>query len=312
VIETAPEHPYWMSCGVKGKMDEYYKFHRTSTEMGCERSCAMLNSTDHDNSRVEINKRAINYETDKALAFISKNDTFKTFDSLRKLTYKNFICKGNKTSPSDVQGFRMIIGGGTNLIDPSWNFCGIAIPPAAVVDFEVHDWTDCTAKIVHKPVCNSPEQHGLYMLMFDELGHGWSKAEYVIYSVPPTISAAFSSLWKLFPSTAQLPDDPNYIEVASGNLKPGKQTGFDPLCLSDGCYSIDVSLGTHPENVIWVFCSKIAPAGVRDAAFHVINLSYLLLAMFIIIYDAVVSYNVSFFLLLIPIICHRLDPKKSS
>jgi hypothetical protein len=289
-IEAAPEHSYWMSCGVKGKMDEYYKFHRTGAEvgMGCERSCAMLNSTDNDKS--PDRKGAIDYETDLALAFISKNDTFKTFDSLRKLTYKNFICKGNKTSPSDVQGFRMIVGGGTNLVDPGWTFCGIAVPPVAVVHFEVRDWTECTAKVIDRPVCDSPgKRNGVYMLMFDETGGGWSGAEYVIYSVPPTISAAFTSLRKLLPSTAQLPVDKDYKDVGAGSLEVGRQTGYNSHCLSDGCYSVDVSLGNNPSDVFWVFCGKNGYAGTKDAAFHVSNLECLLKSLRL-------SFNLLFFI----------------
>jgi hypothetical protein len=37
-----------MSCGIKGSFYEYYKFHRADTISGCERSCAMLNSTKTD------------------------------------------------------------------------------------------------------------------------------------------------------------------------------------------------------------------------------------------------------------------------
>ena len=306
------ERSFWMSCGVKGKMDEYYKFHRTGTAMGCERSCSMLNTT-RDKTQVRENmkdKLLVNFETDMALAFFTKADNFGELQALRRLTYRNFICMGNKTSADDKQCFRMILGGGTNIVDPIWQFCNLpTVPVTAVAEFCVTDWTECTAKIVDQPKCteqdyapallppgdttpsaseattlmkNSGPLVGMYILLYDDEGNGWSEAEYIIIFVPVSLdnllsSVASSTLQQSFTFTqifrgfndgidsnnSTLPS--GQILIKRGALAEGKQTGYASICVANGCYRADVTLGNKPEQIAWVLCGMIGSAGMNVA-----------------------------------------------
>ena len=351
-------------------MVEYYKFHRTDTPMGCERSCTMLNITNTDdpmgeNHKIEEKERRekIDFSSDTALAFFTAADPFGKLQSLRKLNEKNFICMGNKTSSMDTQCFRIIVGGGTNLVDPVWQFCNISsISATSVVEFCVRDWTECSARVIDQPLCQAagtvdddnddlndkplkgphPPTTGMYILMYDDKGEGWSGAMYMIIYLPATVGNLFLSLIGLVPppvgaltkrttssspssstasSTASAsspysssssssytsledgdlpkvddktgtdpsptsspsanpsssPDpgpypgsnsaDPapymGYALVAVGALEMGKQTGYASLCLRDGCYVADFSMGTKPEQVAWVLCGVIGAAGME-------------------------------------------------
>ena len=317
--EETQERPFWMSCGVKGKMDEYYKFHRTDTALGCERSCLMLNAT-RTESRSKGNAKdrmLIDFDKDSALSFFTKADNFSELQALRSLTKRNFVCMGNKTSAADTQCFRIIVGGGTNLKEPIWQFCNLqAVPAAAVVEFCVTDWTECTAKIVHQPTCPTqssppallppgdatssapPGQDiipisgpttGMYMLLYDDKGSGWSGAEYVITFFPTSLRNFALSVILPGASGQATPrrgrdnaddlggsDDVGpavspmgEVVVKIGSLEAGKQTGYASVCLVDGCYTADVSLGERPEQIAWVLCSMIGAAGM-EGVFEVI------------------------------------------
>jgi hypothetical protein len=65
---------------------------------------------------------------------------------------------------------------------------------------------------------------------------------------------------------------PGYQLVSRGTLENG-QTGYVPLCLTDGCYTAGVSPGTHPEEVAWVLCGAIAMAGMQG--YFRVSLAYL-------------------------------------
>ena len=188
-------------------MDGYYKFHRTDNNLGCERSCAMLNTT---KAVTTMRKNSgVNFTTDSALAFFTKQNDFGELQSLRNLKERNFICMGNKTNADDTQYFRMILGGGTNYIDPIWQFCNItSIPPSAVVDFKIRDFTECSAEIIDQPQCPGESSlpdaiHGMYMLLYDDKGQGWSEAKYSIEFVPVSIDNFLASIISIFlPSPA--------------------------------------------------------------------------------------------------------------
>ena len=302
------ERPFWMSCGVKGKMDEYYKFHRADTAIGCERSCLMLNSTaDKTDTKGRMkDNMLVDFETDMALAFFTKADDFGELEALRRLTSRNFICMGNKTSADDKQCFRIILGGGTNIVDPIWQFCSLStVSVTAVVEFCVTDWTECTAKIIDQPKCASedfppallppgdttpsaPEAEtlikssgpliGMYILLYDEKGYGWSEAEYVIIYVPVSLNNLLSSvvspiLQKSVRNTIRDVDDGvdsntsslplGQILVKQGALAVGKQTGYASICVANGCYTADVTLGNEPEQIAWVLCGMIGSAGMN-------------------------------------------------
>jgi hypothetical protein len=100
------------------------------------------------------------------------------------------------------------------------------------------------------------------MLLYDNEGGGWSGAEYIVYSVPVSVSNLIASLTGGSGGPPGGPpsavtddyqysgtDDPNterslgYELVAQGALDVGKQTGYASFCVSDGCYVANVSLG---------------------------------------------------------------------
>jgi hypothetical protein len=114
-----------------------------------------LSNLDERNSNTGLNPNFYSLGT-MALAFFTASDTFGELQSLRTLKDRNFVCMGNKTSSDDTRCFRTIIGGGTELVNPIWQFCNLgSFPPSAVVEFCVKDWTECSAKIIDQPVCTS-------------------------------------------------------------------------------------------------------------------------------------------------------------
>lgn len=294
-----------MSCGVKGNMIEYYKFHRSNTPIGCERSCAMLNSTDSQRGP----KEKINFSTDLALAFFTASDTFGKLQSLRKLGGRNFICMGNKTSSEDTQCFRMIVGGGTNLVDPIWQFCNItSIPATAVVEFCVRDWTECSARIIDQPNCglgggvdqylptgppggssgppsdpgvNPPPggapgvgrpTTGMYMLLYDDKGFGWSLAEYTILFLPVTLTNMALSYFDMIPipmsvgptaaktTKTDKADEGEGDDMTDDTQDPGPElgsdSGFDPSVPSPDSFTVVAtgSLGMGEQTGYASFC----------------------------------------------------------
>ena len=264
-----------MTCGVKGDLDQYYKFHRTNTAVGCERSCAMLNI-----SSIATSMPRTDFEKDLVFGFFTQGDEFAKLEALRQLNGRNFVCMGNGTSPSDPQNFRMILGGGESFAGPVWQFCNLpAVPATSVVEFEVVDYTECSARIVDQPTCPSAggDEKGMYILMYDDKGSGWSGAEYSLYSVPSTFEGILrgggvptpdsQSQSRSVAAVSTNGPDPyesrGFTLVANGALEKGKQTGYGPVCVKDGCYLGSVSVGTHPSNIAWVFCGVIGSAGME-------------------------------------------------
>ena len=233
------------------------------------------------------------FEDELVFGFFTQGDEFAKLEGLRQLNGRNFVCMGNGTSPSDPQNFRMILGGGENFADPVWQFCNLpSVPATAVVEFEVIDYTECSAKIVHQPSCPSPEgdMKGMYILMYDDKGGGWSGAEYSLYSAPATFHGVARSIG--IPSesnslsntgeTSTITEKPDpyisrgYTLVANGALEKGRQTGYSSVCVRDGCYLGSVSVGKHPADIAWVFCGAIGSAGMEGVyKVHYIILHYI-------------------------------------
>ena len=271
---TSHEDAYFMSCGLKGKMDEYYKFHRTKTDMGCERSCTMLTGTstkssDQTGSQYASDALAINYEYDTVLAFITVMDGMDSLHSIRRLSESNYVCLGNATSPSAPQSFRMMLGGGSNLVDPQWSFCGQkSTSPASLMNFTVRDWTDCTNQHVESVSCFDSKEHPMYLFLYSDKGIGWSGASYTIKSVPTTAS----SIIRTVASGGMVQE---FTVLKSGSLLHGKQTGFADLCIKDGCYSATVSAGVLPDDIFFVMCGSVGTPGLElafEVSIHVYDL----------------------------------------
>ena len=268
-VTPLPSHEdaYFMSCGLKGKMNEYYKFHRTTTDMGCERSCTMLTGTSAKSSGQTGSQYisaalAVNYEYDTVLAFITVMDGMDSLHSIRRLSESNYVCLGNATSPSAPQSFKMMLGGGSNLVDPQWSFCGQqSSSPASLMSFTVRDWTDCTNQNVASISCSESKEFPMYLFLYSDKGIGWSGASYSIRSVPTTASSILRTL-----STGGLYQEST--EVKKGTLVEGKQTGFADLCIKDGCYSATVAAGLLPDDIFFVMCGSVGTPGV-ELAFEV-------------------------------------------
>lgn len=268
-VTPLPSHEdaYFMSCGLKGKMNEYYKFHRTTTDMGCERSCTMLTGTSAKSSGQTGSQYisaalAVNYEYDTVLAFITLMDGMESLYSIRRLSARNYVCLGNATSPSAPQSFKMMLGGGSNLVDPQWSFCGQqSSSPASLMSFTVRDWTDCTNQNVASISCSESEEHPMYLFLYSDKGIGWSGASYSIRSVPTTASSILRTL-----ATGGIVQEST--EVKRGTLVEGKQTGFADLCIKDGCYSATVADGLLPDDIFFVMCGSFGTPGV-ELAFEV-------------------------------------------
>ena len=258
--QRSPEDPYFMSCGVRGNMDEYYKFHRTGDDMGCERSCSML--TSNKKPSLKLYQKPVNYETDTVLAFITELDEKNTLHSIRRLSERNFVCLGNATSPSAPQSFRMMLGGGTNLADPRWNFCNVApTSVASIVEFTVHDWTNCTSKVVANFACSEATELPMLFFLYGDKGVGWNGGLYLIMSYPTTASSIIKSL-------LQPEKDDGFKIVNVGTLAGNKQTGIKDMCISDGCYSTTIAPGNTPDDIFMIMCGGVATPGA-DVAFEV-------------------------------------------
>lgn len=175
-----------------------------------------------------------------------------------------------------------------------WEFCKLSLPSAAVVEFCVTDWTVCSdASIVSIPQCSTTSSStSMYMLMYDSAGRGWNGAAYSVYKLPPAswstmglyygsgASSASTSLlssgWSVFDSQVSLATNTTHtvnsegIElIGTGSLGEGKFTGAAPLCVSDGCYVSEVSLGVSPHTIAWILCGSGASQAGMSLVFQV-------------------------------------------
>lgn len=398
-----------MTCGEYGPINEdAIKFKRspglgpvaingTATSLyPCERSCLSLTATDSSPSAVSQKGRfgsssgndgalpvlsaatAALLASDAAIMMLSLSSSTKLV-LLQQLKATNSLCLGNFTNYNTEVCYRMVLGGGTLLASPAWEFCGLpsALSSTAVVDFCVQDFTKCKALVVEDgataclasddeasgddggsrlgpgkeksaqdnrppPPPGAPQPpvlHSMYVLMFAISGDGWHGAEWYIFraplisifsSPPPapadlitmdSMRALWSRLgayWRLAltyldryapPPTPNLAAEPQlerqaraqsaireeladdqyldddlvvktdragYPLVDHGSLPVGKQTGYSNICLMDGCYLFDVSLGAKPREVEFVLCGQLGEAG-SQGVLKIVNGKCLLL-----------------------------------
>jgi hypothetical protein len=100
----------------------------------------------------------------------------------------NDVCVGNTTVETYEDAsvcYRMILGAGSLMTQPFWEFCGVVIPSTAVVEFCVQDFTNCEVKSVFHASCPYDElitTNLMYIVMTSRSDYGWANAYYEISS----------------------------------------------------------------------------------------------------------------------------------
>lgn len=272
------EDRFFVTCGARGALGEAFKFKASADAAhGCERDCMWLRATP------QLKPAAFDLLTIAKQAFPHE------LVEVRMLDADFNLCLGNSTETQAVSCYRLILGAGSVISQPTWSLCGASFPSNAVVDVCVSDWTACNSSVVHAPACvpsaKGTRLNGLLILLYDETGAGWGGAEYFVLSVGDIIAS-------LSPGDdddsnddggnddgtprPSAPPTPFRRYAARGQLSAGF-TGYDSLCLADGCYAISVSPGadrSHASAIAWILCGHIGQAGemfffqVRPSALH--------------------------------------------
>ena len=100
----------------------------------------------------------------------------------------NDVCVGNTTVETYDDAsvcYRMILGAGSLMSQPFWEFCGVVIPSTAVVEFCVQDFTNCEVKSVFHASCPYNEiitTNLMYIVMTSLSAYGWANAYYEMSS----------------------------------------------------------------------------------------------------------------------------------
>jgi len=175
-----------------------------------------------------------NDATNEGCGFFDADDASVTFISTLGVVYYVYITGG--AFDSDGNGAPDIFDGSFSLefqcapvLEGCTDACACNYDPNANISTDTCDYFSCVA-------CG-PGTTAVMLGMNDTFGDGWNGATYSITDLNGD-EVAFGSLDDADCSV----DEDNFV---------GADSGFDILCLADGCYSITVGGGVFDEEVEW-------------------------------------------------------------
>ena len=281
---------FWIGCGTRGLLGETIRLKPSSANdlvgSSCTRDCLPLSTS----------PARLSNPYDLQLLTITRSVPPFDLITIQALGGSVDLCLGNASLPGSQSCYRAILGGGSLLSSPSWQLCGQSFSSSAVIDICVRDWTHCSASLVFSPTCSiatssslstehqqytfsanqatpsSSSGSPLLIVLFTSTGAGWQSARWRLsdlrtYEEETARRTSSVTNHHSIRSSPKKPSTVWYTAIVderrvslSGTLLDGS-SGFDSVCLPNGCYVLETDSDNHTASIAWLLCGHIGKAG---------------------------------------------------
>lgn len=222
---------FWYACGFRGLVP-WSATVCIDRQLSCYgiNGCPWIKSTEHKSSLQRV-----------FISHVDVDSELSVLDFVANIHGVNDLCTLTDGC------YDMVIGTGRTNTALEFEACGYhgTIPIMARICI-TGNTTSCTIDTVHALTCDQSSDTPIFIAKIDRYGDGWDKTKYFIKSSGESGTA-----------------------IAHGTLVDG-QYGMDKVCLpSSACYTLTLSGGSHPDEVMWVMCGYVGGAPVTSLDFCV-------------------------------------------